>query len=205
MNQIVIHQLSKKYKNQTVLKDINVSFQSGYVYGIVGLNGSGKSELIKQIVGLESPTEGFVAFSNEDMKLGIVIDGASLFLQLSAFENLKFLAGVNGKFNEEAVQNALKRVFISADDKRKLKKYSMGMRKRVVLAQAIMDEPDALILDEPTNALDEKGILIFYDIIKEYKKNGKLVILTSHYKQDIEQLCDVVYTMKEGILCEEEL
>lgn len=205
MNQIVIHQLSKKYKNQTVLKDINVSFQSGYVYGIVGLNGSGKSELIKQIVGLESPTEGFVAFSNEDMKLGIVIDGASLFLQLSAFENLKFLAGVNGKYNEEAIRNALKRVLISAEDKRKLKKYSMGMRKRVVLAQAIMDEPDALILDEPTNALDEKGILIFYDIIKEYKKNGKLVILTSHYKQDIEQLCDVVYTMKEGILCEEEL
>jgi len=208
MDQIKIEKLCKKIKDREILKNINVTFDYGTIYGLVGRNGSGKTMLFRALSGLIRPTSGKIFVKGKELyqeisiieKLGIVIENAGLYPEFTGFENLKFLAGVNEWVGDLEIKNAIERVGLDPDDKRTVKKYSLGMKQRILIAQAIMEKPEVLLLDEPTNALDESGVDLVRDIIKEEASRGALVIIASHNKEDISLLCDVIYSLNVGEL-----
>ena len=134
--------------------------------------------------------------------MGIVIENAGLYPELTGFENLKLLAKLNKKIDDRQIKSAISRVGLDPEDKRTFKKYSLGMKQRIVIAQAIMETPDILMLDEPTNALDEEGVALMRNIVKEEKERGAMILIASHNKEDIEILTDKVFLMSDGILRE---
>jgi ABC-2 type transport system ATP-binding protein len=208
--ELVVNNISKQIKNRTILSNINLHLTSGMIYGFVGPNGSGKTMLFRAISGLMKPSSGEVWLDgkllHKDMRvlpnLGIVIENAGLYPELSGFDNLKLLAKLNGKINDNDIREAIKKVGLDPNDKRPFRKYSLGMKQRIVLAQAIMEKPDTLLLDEPTNALDEDGIRDIRNIILEEKSRGALVLIASHNKDDIELLADKVFMVKNGFVSE---
>ncbi len=202
---IEIKNLSKEIDGQTILKDINLDIKEGHIYGITGRNGSGKSMLLKTMIGLIIPTSGQIKINNTILNkgdipsnIGILINSPGLLLQCSAFQNLKILASIKNIISDDDIKKALNSVGLNPDDKRAVKKYSLGMKQKVGIAQAIMENPNILILDEPMNALDENSIQNLRELILELKKDKKTIILTSHNKDDIEKLCDYVYHMSDG-------
>lgn len=212
MNQLVIKELYKNIQGKQILKNINLNMDYGKVYGLVGRNGSGKTMLFRALSGLIRPTSGQIFVKGKELyrdmelieNLGIVIENAGLYPEFTGFENLKFLADANQKINDEEIRNAILRVGLDPDDKRTVKKYSLGMKQRIVIAQAIMEKPDLLLLDEPTNSLDENGVEMVRVIIKEEAQRGALVLLASHSKEDISLLCEKIFLMKDGELGENE-
>jgi ABC-2 type transport system ATP-binding protein len=208
MEHLVITGLSKVIKGKEILKNINLTLEYGKVYGLVGRNGSGKTMLFRALSGLIRPTSGQIFVKGKELykeienveNLGIVIENAGLYPEFSGFENLKFLAEANCRIGEAEIRQAITKVGLDPDDKRTVKKYSLGMKQRIVIAQAIMEKPDLLLLDEPTNALDESGIEMVHDIIKAEAQRGALVILASHSREDIKLLCEQYFVMKEGAL-----
>ncbi len=208
--ELVVNNVSKQIKNRTILSNINLHLTGGMIYGFVGPNGSGKTMLFRAISGLMKPSSGEVWLDgkllHKDMRvlpnLGIVIENAGLYPELSGFDNLKLLAKLNGKINDNDICEAIKKVGLDPNDKRPFRKYSLGMKQRIVLAQAIMEKPDTLLLDEPTNALDEDGIRDIRNIILEEKNRGALVLIASHNKEDIELLADKVFMVKNGFVSE---
>lgn len=202
--------ISKNIGGKEILKNISIELESGKVYGFVGRNGSGKTMLFRALSGLIKINSGKILLDDKelhkDMKImenvGIVIENAGLYPELTGFENLKILAKLNKKINDEQIRMAIKRVGLDLDDKRSFKKYSLGMKQRIVIAQSIMEKPDVLMLDEPTNALDEEGIKQIRNIIKEEKERGAIVLIASHNKEDIEILADKVFVINNGMLKE---
>jgi ABC-2 type transport system ATP-binding protein len=211
MTNIKITGLCKKIKNRDVLININLDMQAGKIYGFVGKNGSGKTMLFRAIAGLIKPTGGEILFNNElrhentksAPSIGIVIENIGLYPELSGFKNLKFLASINKKINDTQIKDAIKKVGLEPEDKRPVRKYSLGMKQRIAIAQAIMESPDIILLDEPTNGLDEAGIILIRNIIKEEAERGALVAIASHNKEDIETLCDVKYQISNGEIRED--
>lgn len=209
---IEIKDLSKKIKDTYVLKDINISFESGKVYGIVGRNGSGKTMLFRGISGLMKTT-GEVWIDDKllgrDMSivpsLGIIIENTQMYPEFSGYKNLKMLADFNRKIGEKEVKESLARVGLDPKDKRPIRKYSLGMKQKLAIAQAIMEKPDVLLLDEPTNGLDDSSVKNFWNIIQEEKKRDTIILLASHSKDDISVLADEVYHMHNGCLTKEKL
>lgn len=204
MNVIVVEKLRKIYNRVPVLNGISITFEAGKVYGIVGRNGSGKSVFLKLLLGILKPTEGTVVWERKDDSgpvIGAVIDGCDLYMDLTGMQNLTYLANFRRLIGKEEIRQALVQVGLEPDNPKKIKKYSLGMRKRLLIAQAIMEKPDILILDEPTNSLDQDGVRMFYEVVEQAKKRGTTIIITSHYKEDIERLCDITYEIKEGKLC----
>lgn len=224
---IKIDNLVKNFKNNEVIKGANYEFTSGNVYGIVGGNGAGKSVLLKMILGMMKPDSGKVSFGgilenkaateNENIvenkiaaankvasvkpDMACVIDGCDLIMNMSGLENLIYLAGFRKLVDEKCIRECMKKVGLNPDNKDKIKNYSLGMRKRLLIAQAIMENPDVLILDEPTNSLDSSGVQMLHDIVLENKEAGKIIIIASHYEHDIDGLCDIVLSLKDGVLC----
>lgn len=202
---IKIDNLVKNFKNNEVIKGANYEFASGNVYGIVGGNGAGKSVLLKMILGMMKPDSGKVSFANKVASvkpdMACVIDGCDLIMNMSGLENLIYLAGFRKLVDEKCIRECMKKVGLNPDNKDKIKNYSLGMRKRLLIAQAIMENPDVLILDEPTNSLDSSGVRMLHDIVLENKEAGKIIIIASHYEQDIDGLCDIVLSLKDGVLC----
>lgn len=211
---IKIDNLVKNFKNNEVIKGASYEFASGNVYGIVGGNGAGKSVLLKMILGMMKPDSGKVSF--EDIPenkaaankvasvkpdMACVIDGCDLIMNMSGLENLIYLAGFRKLVDEKCIRECMKKVGLNPDNKDKIKNYSLGMRKRLLIAQAIMENPDVLILDEPTNSLDSSGVQMLHDIVHENKEAGRIIIIASHYEQDIDGLCDIVLGLKDGVLC----
>ena len=204
----------KNFKNNEVIKGASYEFASGNVYGIVGGNGAGKSVLLKMILGMMKPDSGEVSFegipenkaaankvASVKPDMACVIDGCDLIMNMSGLENLIYLAGFRKLVDEKCIRECMKKVGLNPDNKDKIKNYSLGMRKRLLIAQAIMENPDVLILDEPTNSLDSSGVQMLHDIVHENKEAGRIIIIASHYEQDIDGLCDIVLGLKDGVLC----
>lgn len=204
--------ISKKIRGQVILSNINLSLESGNVYGFVGRNGSGKTMLFRALSGLMKPDEGEVKCGDSILhrdidilpSLGIVLENAGLYPEFTGFKNLKMLAKFRNIIGDDEIRNAIERVGLDPYDKRSYRKYSLGMKQRIVVAQAIMEKPDVIMLDEPTNALDESGIDEIRKIILEEKARGALILIASHNREDIDLLADKVFYMKDGKIINEE-
>ena len=210
MHNVVLMNVSKTIGHDDVLKNISATFESGKIYGIFGRNGSGKTMLFRAICGLIKITTGEIYFN--DLKLhrdvsyapnvGVIIETPSFWKQFSGFENLKMLAAIQGKITDVEIAESLQRVGLDPNDKRPVKKYSLGMKQRLAIAQGIMEKPDLIVFDEPTNALDEEAVKLLRQILIEEKARGAIVLIASHNKDDIRLLSDVFMKMESGRLSE---
>lgn len=208
MNAIVIKNLTKKFKEATVLDNVNISFEKGKVHGLIGRNGSGKTMLMKSICGIVPPTAGEIIVNDKRIgkdadipeKVGVIIETPGFIPNYSAYSNLKFLAALNNKVGRNEIRNAIKSVGLNPDDRKKVGKFSLGMRQRLGLAQAIMENPDLLILDEPMNGLDKEGVKDMREYLLALKEQGKTLLIASHSAEDIDILCDTVCEMDKGRL-----
>lgn len=207
---ISIENLNKQFKNQLVLNNINVKFSNGHIYGIIGRNGSGKTVLLKCICGLTRLTSGRIILDGKvvgkDMEIpdniGAIIETPGFIKSFSGYDNLKYLASVRKMIGKEEIVSAMEKAGLDPAMKKHVGKYSLGMRQRLGIAQAIMEKPDILILDEPTNGLDKKGVEEFRNLILAFKQEGKTIILASHNAEDIRLLCDNVSELDGGRLIE---
>lgn len=203
---IIIDNLTKEFKNQVVLKNVNATLEMGKIYGIVGRNGSGKTVLLKCICGLLIPSAGTVMVDGKivgkeidyPQNIGFIIESPGFLSKYSGLKNLKYLVSIRGKVKEAEIRDCMKLVGLNPDDKKYVGKYSLGMRQRLGLAQALMEAPDILILDEPMNALDNNGVEEIRGVLLRMKEQGKLIIIASHLREDIDILCDEVYGIDAG-------
>ena len=207
-NAIEIKDLKMNFGKDEVLKGITHSFEKGKVHGIVGNNGSGKTVMMKCICGFLKPTSGTVKVNGkligrqEDFpkSLGLIIEAPGFLPHLSGFRNLSILASVNKKINKQRIKDTIRLVGLDPDMKKPVGKYSLGMRQRLGIAQAIMEDPELLILDEPMNGLDKHGVEEMRELLKGLVGKGKTIILSSHNPADIDALCDTVCEMDGGVL-----
>lgn len=207
-----VKNVTKKFGQNTVLQNASLTCEPGKIYGLIGRNGSGKTVLLKCICGLISPTSGEVCVWGKRIgqdvdfpeNIGFIIESPGFLSQESGFRNLMHLASIRGKIGAGAVRESMKMVGLDPDLKRPVGKYSLGMRQRLGIAQAMMENPDLLILDEPMNGLDNHGVQHIRSVLMEMKHRGKTIVLASHFKDDIAYLCDEVYEMDAGILTRQE-
>lgn len=205
---IEVKNVSLTIKKTTILKTVCASFENGMIHGLIGRNGSGKTMLMKCICGFVKPTEGEIIIDGvrggKDIDfpkdMGIIIETPGFIPYYSGYKNLKLLAGLNNKIGKEQVREAMKKVGLDPDLKRHVKKYSLGMRQRLGLAQAIMEDPKILVLDEPFNGLDKDGVKEMREYLLSYKEQGKTILICSHSAEDISVLCDTVHEMDKGKL-----
>lgn len=203
--------ISKAIRGREILSDVSLELHSGKVYGFVGRNGSGKTMLFRALSGLMGLTSGTVRWGERVLKqdfavlpnLGIVLENVGLYPNLTGLENLRYLANIRKKCTQEDLRAVLERVGLDPDDRRTYGKYSLVMKQRLAIAQAIMEQPDVLMLDEPTNALDSEAVAQVRGIITQEKERGALVLLASHNYEDIRLLSDEVYRLESGRLREE--
>lgn len=205
---VEIKNYCKSIKSRPILNNVSYNFEYGKIYGIYGHNGSGKTMLLRAIAGLLVPDSGSVVIDgkvlHKDMSfppsIGIVIENMNLLPQYNAFDNLKILGKIKKTATDEDITTALERVGLKSD--LKVKKFSLGMKQRLNIAQAVFEKQKIILLDEPTNALDNDGVQLIYKLLKEEKERGALVVITTHHKEDLEEICDVVLKMTEGELYE---
>ncbi len=205
---IKIEKVSKIYGENTVLSSINMEFEQGKVHGLIGRNGSGKTMLMKCICGLVPVSSGQILINGKVLKkeidvpknIGVIIETPGFLPSYSAYKNLKFLADIQGKITKQDIYNSIKKVGLDPRNRKSVGKYSLGMRQRLGLAQAIMENPDILILDEPMSGLDKEGVSDMRNYILKIKEEGKTILIASHYSEDIEVLCDTVCEMDKGRL-----
>ncbi len=210
--ELVAEHISKTVKKRLILDDISLHMESGRIYGFIGRNGSGKTMLFRALSGLMAVDKGAVYFNGKKLReafavlpgLGIVLEHAQLYPNLTGFENLSYLAGLRKKIGKEEICQALERVGLDPQDKRSYRKYSLGMKQRLAIAQAVMEQPDVLVLDEPTNALDEEGVDMVRRLVLEEKERGALVLAASHNKEDMRVLADCLYRMEKGRIYRQE-
>lgn len=207
MSYIEIIGYSKKINGRLVLDNINCSFEKSKIYGIAGKNGSGKTMLLRAISGLITPKTGSAIVDGKKIgnghypkSLGLVIENVQMLENLSGFENLSLLNSIsNNKISDFDIKNWMVKFNLDPNDKRSIKKYSLGMKQKISLIQAFMNKPELIILDEPTNALDEGSVDILIDIIKETNKtNSTTFIITSHDKESLNEMCDEIIEMRDG-------
>lgn len=210
--ELIIKNMSKEIKGKTILNNVNLTLESGNVYAFVGENGAGKTMLFRAASGLMKLSGGSVYLDDKKLhhdfevlpNLGIMMENEGLYPELSGYENLKLLAKIRGRVGKEEIIQWIKKVGLNPSDKKIFRKYSLGMKQRLVFAQALMETPDILMLDEPTNALDANGMDIIRKLIIEEKERGALVMIASHNKEDIKIMADEVYFIKDGCVTLEE-
>lgn len=212
MSKIDIRNLSKTIKGTLILDNINISLTSGTIYGLRGKNGCGKTMLMRCICGLIIPTTGSVVIDDQQLhrdimvpkSIGALIENPAFLPQYTGYKNLKILASLTGNINDEEIVKALERVGLDPQDKRVYKKYSLGMKQKLGIANAIMGEPDIIVLDEPINALDEDSVKLIKKELLKLAKSGKLIIIACHDKEELEYLCDIIYEIKWGCIVGQE-
>lgn len=205
---IEVQNVVKRFRDQVVLKNVSISFEKGQIHGIVGRSGSGKTVLFKCICGLMHPEEGVILVNGKrvgrdvDMPedIGAIIEAPGFLPNYSGYKNLRFLANIRRKIGKEEILNVLKTVGLDPESRKHVGKYSLGMRQRLGIAQAIMEDPEILILDEPMNGLDNAGVQDIRALLLELKAQGKTILLASHNHEDIAALCDTVHEMDGGVL-----
>ena len=205
---IEIENLSLTMKKQVILSDINLSFEKGKIHGLIGRNGSGKTMLMKCILGFIRPSQGTIWVDHKKIGkevdfpplTGVIIETPGFIPHYSGYKNLKVLAELNGKIDRGQIIHTMELVGLNPNLRRPIKKYSLGMRQRLGIAQAIMESPDILILDEPMNGLDKHGVEDMRKLLVQLKKEGTTILVASHNPLDIEILCDEVYEMDAGAI-----
>lgn len=203
---LTLKNVTKIIRKNTVADDVSLTMESGMVYGLCGYNGCGKTMLMRLIAGLIIPNSGEILFDGKvlgkDMdfyeSMGILIENPAFLGHLSGFDNLKLLASIKGNTGDEQIIKTIEKVGLNPQDKKKYRKYSLGMKQRLGIAAAIMENPQLVILDEPTNALDADGVEKAKQIVIQEKERGALVILTCHDKEILEAMCDVIYDIERG-------
>ena len=208
---IQLQNVTKRIKENTVLDNVSYTFKSGFVYGLYGQNGSGKTMLLRAISGLINLDSGSIFIDGEKLhdkiefppETGIVIENMELLPECSAKKNLEMLAKIKNIADEIDIRFSLERVGLDPDSDKKVKKFSLGMKQRLNIAQAIFENQKIILLDEPTNALDEEAVQLIYKIIREEKSRGATIIVATHHKEDLKEVCDVILKIAEGKIVEE--
>ena len=205
---ISVQNLSKSFGQERVLKNVTRDFEKRKIHGIVGNNGSGKTVLMKCICGFLIPDSGSITVNGERVgvdvdfprDMGLIIETPGFLPNMTGVKNLEILASLNKKIGLEEIAAAIRRVGLDPLMKKPVGKYSLGMRQRLGIAQAIMEDPSLLILDEPLNGLDKHGVAEMRKLIKGLKEQGKTILLASHNQGDIDELCDTVCEMDAGVM-----
>ncbi len=208
---VTVERLTKRYGKAVIFSDIDLCLRPGPIYGLVGENGCGKTTLMRCICGFTRPSSGSVTVFNKVIgkdvdfapSTGIIIENPGFLSDLSARQNLNILAGISGKASKERIDEVIRLVGLDPNDKKPVGKYSLGMCQRLGIAQAIMEDPEVLILDEPFNGLDKQGIADIHELLANLRLQSKTILLASHSVQDIKQACDVVYEFQQGKLAEQ--
>ncbi len=206
--ELQIKNYTKKIGKSTVLSDINIELESGKIYGLKGKNGSGKTMLMRAICGLIYATAGEIVIDNKvlgkDMSfpdsIGILIENPAFLNDYSGFDNLKMLASIKGLITDDEINDVILKVGLDPDDKKKYKKYSLGMKQKLGIAAAIMEKPDIIILDEPINAIDEEGVSNIRDILNELKEEDRIIIIACHDKEELFYLSDEIIEIESGVI-----
>ncbi|BBF42408.1 ABC transporter, ATP-binding protein [Lachnospiraceae bacterium KM106-2] len=207
-NKIEIHDVTKSFHGGCILKNINLTIPTGSTVGIVGANGSGKSVLFKLICGFVKPDQGEVIVNGEVLgskndfpqNVGVFINEPGYISIYNGFQNLRYLADIKGIISDSQICDTMKLVGLDPKNKTKVENYSLGMKQKLGIAQAIMEDQEIVILDEPFNALDYKTHQDIKEIIRILQSEEKTVLLTSHNYEDIEELCDYIYLIEDGVL-----
>ena len=207
-HEILADHLSLRLKKEDILKNSQMRFTSEHIYGLVGRNGSGKSMLMKCISGFIHPTSGRVLYDGQIVgkdvdfipDLGVIIETPGFISHYNGFKNLKLLADLRNRIGKAEIESAMEAVGLDPHMKKPVGTYSLGMQQRLGIAQAVMEKPDVLILDEPLNGLDTEGALQIRELILNYKSENHIIILASHIEEDIRTLCDTVLVMEKGVL-----
>lgn len=203
-----IKNLSKKFKDVYVLKNINLTFESGKIYGFTGRNGSGKSVLLKIICGFYTPTSGEVLLDNYNYILNndfpkstrCLIEKPNFLPDLTGYENLKLLASIENKIGDKEIMDTIEKLNLKEEINKKYSKYSLGTKQKLGIAQVLMEDPKLIVLDEPLNGIENETAKEVRKILNEEKKKDKIIIVASHIKEDIDTLADVVYNIDNGIV-----
>ena len=205
---IEIKNVNLTLQKNEILKNVSAHFERGKIHGLIGRNGSGKTMLMKCICGFVKPTNGEITVDGKRIgkdidfpkNTGIIIETPGFITYYSGYKNLKLLADLSGKITKDVIRKTMEQVGLDPDLKRHVRKYSLGMRQRLGLAQAIMEDPDLLILDEPMNGLDNDGVKDMRKYLLDLKEQRKTILIASHSAEDIEVLCDTVCEMDKGVL-----
>ena len=206
--EIKLKNVSKKIDGVDIIKDVNIVLESGHIYGFIGRNGSGKTMLLKMICGFIKPSIGEILLNNNDIykknfftdDIKALIESPKFINDLSGFDNLKLLAGIQKKITDNDIEEWLKKFGLFSEKDKLYSKYSLGMKQKIGIIQVLMENPNVIILDEPFNGLDEKSVKIVKKILKTEKNNGKLIIISSHIKEDIDYLCDIKVKFENGMI-----
>ena len=204
MEAIRIENAGKCIKGTWIFQNVTVSFESGKIHGLIGRKGAGKTMLMKSICGLTRISTGTITVQGKKVgvetdipdSIGAILDAPGFLPNLSGFENLKYLAGLRGRIGDDKIRETIELVGLSAQSRKHVGKYSLGMRQRLGIAQAIMEDPDILLLDEPMNGLDNQGVEDMRALFRRLREEGKTILLASHH----EELCDTVCSMDRGML-----
>lgn len=203
---IKITDVNKTIKKSPILRDINLEFTGGKVYGLRGKNGSGKTMLMRAICGLITPDSGIIDINGKILgkdisfpeSIGVLIENPAFIGNYTGFKNLKVLASIQNRAGDEQIRKALEDIGLDPDDKRTYRKYSLGMKQKLGIAAAVMENPDIIILDEPINALDDVSVEKVHDILEEQKKRGAVIIIACHDKEELDQLSDEIIEISDG-------
>ena len=206
---VELKNVSKRLNDVTVLEDISLTLESGTIYGLKGKNGCGKTMLMRMIAGLIYPTSGTVSIDGEILhkdiatprSIGILIENPAFLPGYTGQRNLELLAGLTGKADRTQIAKTMSRVGLDPNDKRTYRKYSLGMKQRLGIACALMECPDLILLDEPINAIDEKGVPKIWEALQEEKQRGALIVLACHDTEELTSLADQIITIEEGKIC----
>lgn len=201
-----IKNLSKSFHKKNIFRDVDLEFEFGKVYGFIGTNGSGKSVFFKTICGFLKADSGTILLNGQEVgkdidflpELGVLIEKPGFIENYTQYENLKYLSKINNKIGDEEINKALDMVGLDLENKEKVKNFSLGMRQRLGIAQAIMEDQKIIILDEPFNGLDKQGVELIKKLILGLKSQDRLILLTSHISGDIEELSDFIYEFSDG-------